>query len=223
MTPWLCKRFLQFSIESSAHKSYSSSKVTNANVDSATKNPARARRIQSEFIKGNSNAVDTRYRNQEPLQLVTNISIAEPMQSEKSYNYSADDEGKFAISYAADINVMGNLSVVLINSISVRLEEEEYELDANPSAEFLEIFIKNKTNTELIIYYKQSKNVVNGLIIFLSLLVVYAVYGLLTKDNNVTNGSILFVSLFCFGILPHQFKMIKKIEKEIKDRKLSNF
>ena len=85
-------------------------------------------------------------------------------------------------------------------------------------------FIKTKTNAELIKYYKQSKNVVTGIIIFLSSIVIYAIYGLYARQEFATDGSILFVSLFCFvAALPYEYKMLKKIEKELKDRKLSNF
>ena len=82
-------------------------------------------------------------------------------------------------------------------------------------------FIKSKTDIQLKIYYKQTKNVLIGLILFLSLLVGYAIYGLLTKDNNPVNISILFVSLFCFAALPHQFKLMNKIKKEIAIREHS--
>ena len=79
--------------------------------------------------------------------------------------------------------------------------------------------IKKRTTEQLKYNYKSTKTVVSILIALLLLLIFAAIYGLLTKDNNPVFISILVVGIFCCGALPHQFKFMKIVKKELYLRK----
>ncbi|WP_435413953.1 hypothetical protein [Polaribacter aestuariivivens] len=79
-------------------------------------------------------------------------------------------------------------------------------------------YLKRKTTAELKKEYKSTKVVLKGLILFLIVLISYAIYGLLKKGDNVVFFSILFVGIFCLSTLPYQIKFMKKIKEEIKKR-----
>ena len=81
-------------------------------------------------------------------------------------------------------------------------------------------YIKKQTTEQLKSYRKKTKVVVIILIMILSLLISFSIYGLIAKDNNPVFISISVVSLFCFGTLPHQFKLMKKIKEEIENRRI---
>ena len=79
-------------------------------------------------------------------------------------------------------------------------------------------FVKSKSTQQLISYYKKTSIVVIILILLLLQLLVFAIYGLLYKENKPVNISILVVCLFCFGALTYQFKLLRAIKKELKNR-----
>ncbi|MEQ6125022.1 hypothetical protein AAON49_12515 [Pseudotenacibaculum sp. MALMAid0570] len=81
-------------------------------------------------------------------------------------------------------------------------------------------YIKRLTTEQLKSRLKKTRVVVIVLIVMLSVLICASVYGLITKDNNPVFLSILVVGLFCFGTLPHQFKMMRKIKEEIESRRI---
>ncbi len=81
-------------------------------------------------------------------------------------------------------------------------------------------YIKRQTTEQLKSHFKKTRVVVIVLMIMLSLLIFASIYGLLVKDNKPVFISILVVSLFCFGALPHQFKMMRKIKEELKNRRI---
>ena len=81
-------------------------------------------------------------------------------------------------------------------------------------------YIKRQTTEQLKSHFKKTKVVVIVIMMMLTLLVCASIYGLITKDNNPVFISILVVSLFCFAAMSHQFKMMRKIKEELKNRRI---
>ena len=79
--------------------------------------------------------------------------------------------------------------------------------------------LKEKSTKELTDSLKAVKIISTALILVITLLLSFTIYGMLFKDNNSTFIALFAVGISCGAILPLQFMTMKKIKEELNFRK----
>ncbi|WP_047417615.1 hypothetical protein [Cellulophaga sp. Hel_I_12] len=82
--------------------------------------------------------------------------------------------------------------------------------------------MKNRTSEQLRSKLNANKLIYKALIILLTLLTAFSIYGLIAKDNVQTFIALLAVACTCWSFIPLSFNAIKEIKSELKLREHTN-